>query len=285
MASIDGVLSGLAEARIPVTDRGLLFGDHVFEVARVIDGRVVDGAAHLERLAASARLCRLPPLPSALAAWIGATVAAAAAPSGSLRVMWTRGDGVGLTLDGAARGRCVVTVEPWTPPARTAIRLATVAVDATGRTGALVPAAAKSGSYLASVLALAAAHAADADDALLVDPAGRALETAAASLAIVAGGAVWFARGASLPGVTAARVKRLLAATGVAVADAALTVAQVQAADEVFVTSSRRGVVAVAAVDGVARAPGPTTRRAQEIYDGWVSCGEADPISPPTFAL
>ena len=54
MASIDGVVTALAAAAIPVTDRGLLFGDHVFEIARVVDDRIIDGDAHLARLVAGA---------------------------------------------------------------------------------------------------------------------------------------------------------------------------------------------------------------------------------------
>ena len=60
MASIDGVVTALAAAAIPVTDRGLLFGDHVFEIARVVDDRIIDGDAHLARLVAGAARCGLP---------------------------------------------------------------------------------------------------------------------------------------------------------------------------------------------------------------------------------
>ncbi|KAB2884067.1 MAG: D-amino acid aminotransferase, partial [Kofleriaceae bacterium] len=39
----------LDEARVPITDRGFLWGDHVFEVVRVEGGRLCDGEAHLAR--------------------------------------------------------------------------------------------------------------------------------------------------------------------------------------------------------------------------------------------
>ncbi|AQS89475.1 branched-chain amino acid aminotransferase [Neoasaia chiangmaiensis NBRC 101099] len=45
----------LADATIPVMDRGFLFGDGVYEVTAVIEGRLVDDAAHLARLDRSLR--------------------------------------------------------------------------------------------------------------------------------------------------------------------------------------------------------------------------------------
>jgi branched-chain amino acid aminotransferase len=39
LANLDGEVLPVAEARIPVTDEGLLRGDGVFEVLRVYEGR------------------------------------------------------------------------------------------------------------------------------------------------------------------------------------------------------------------------------------------------------
>lgn len=277
VASIDGVLAPLAAAAVPLSDRGLLFGDHVFEVARVWRGVVIDGARHLARLARSAEACRLPPPPPPLPAWIAAAVAAADEVDATLRVMWTAGDGAGLARGPAPRGRAIAIVEPWAPPATApTVRLATLAIDRSGRGGALVPAVAKAGNYLTSVLALDAARAAGADDALLIDPDGRVLETATASVAIVAGGGVVVADGACLPGVTMARVAELAAGLGLAVTTAAIDRASLAQADEVFVTSSRRGVAAVVQIDDRAYAAAPRTRQIAAAYDAWI-VGGANP--------
>ncbi len=270
VASIDGVIAPLAEARVPVTDRGLLFGDHVFEIARAIDARVIDGDAHLARLAASARAIGVAPPPiDPLAAWIAAAIAAAGEADAAIRVIWSRGDGTALRPSPTAAPRAIILVEPCHPGPAT-IRLASIAVDRSGRTGALVPATAKTGSYLASILALARAAELGADDALLIDPDGRALETATASLFAVVADRVIAADGAALPGVTAARVVALLAARGVDVVAGAVTAAALTAADELFVTSSRRGITPVVAVDGRALAVGPTTRAAIDAYQRWL---------------
>ncbi len=54
---IDGkvVEGGSSEARIPVTDHGLLYGDGVFEGLRIYGGRVFRMPDHLERIGTAAR--------------------------------------------------------------------------------------------------------------------------------------------------------------------------------------------------------------------------------------
>lgn len=269
IAAVDGVITPLADARVPVADRGLLFGDHVFEIARVLRGRVVDGAAHLDRLVAGACAIGLaPPAIDRLAAQIAAAIAAAQEDDAVIRIVWSAGDGTALRRAAAAAPRAIVVIEPW-EPGPDAIRLASIAVDRAGRTGALVPAAAKT-AYLASVLALARAAALGADDALLVDPDGHVLETATATVFVVAAGRVITPNGPCLSGITAARVATLFAEDGVELEAAAITAAALDRADEVFVTSSRRGVTPVVAVDDRAYAVGPTTRRARDRYQRWL---------------
>lgn len=50
IAYLNGSYLPLADARISVLDRGFLFADGIYEVAAVIDGKLVDSAAHLARL-------------------------------------------------------------------------------------------------------------------------------------------------------------------------------------------------------------------------------------------
>src|SRR5260221_11930982 len=60
LASLDGTVLPVAEARIPVTDEGLLRGDGVFEVMRLYGGRPYAFAEHLGRMERSAANLRLP---------------------------------------------------------------------------------------------------------------------------------------------------------------------------------------------------------------------------------
>ena len=56
---IDGNIVDGDEARVPVTDHGLLYGDGLFEGIRIYAGRVFRLELHLARLAAGARALSL----------------------------------------------------------------------------------------------------------------------------------------------------------------------------------------------------------------------------------
>jgi len=47
---VNGEYLAESQARISVFDRGFLFGDAIYEVSAVLEGRLVDNAAHLARL-------------------------------------------------------------------------------------------------------------------------------------------------------------------------------------------------------------------------------------------
>ncbi|MEK7245422.1 MAG: aminotransferase class IV, partial [Pseudomonadota bacterium] len=47
---LNGDFLPFEQAKIPIMDRGFLFGDGIYEVTAVLDGRLVDNPAHLERL-------------------------------------------------------------------------------------------------------------------------------------------------------------------------------------------------------------------------------------------
>jgi len=92
---IEGRVVDGSEARIPVTDHGLLYGDGVFEGIRLAGGRVFRLDSHLERLRQSARAIGLE-LPGGVAAIRKIVIETARAfgqPDGYVRLLVTRGDG------------------------------------------------------------------------------------------------------------------------------------------------------------------------------------------------
>ena len=77
-----------------------------------------------------------------------------------------------------------------------------------------------------------------------------------------------------LPGVTRDRVLALARGDRVTVRERVITVAQLAAADEVFVTASTVEVLPVTRLDGRRVGdgrPGPLTRRLQGLYTAWVA--------------
>src|ERR1700749_1242961 len=53
IAYVNGSFVPLSEAKVSVLDRGFLVADGIYEVAAVLDGKLIDSAAHLARPARS----------------------------------------------------------------------------------------------------------------------------------------------------------------------------------------------------------------------------------------
>ena len=117
--------------------------------------------------------------------------------------------------------------------------------------GIRVSGALKAMTFLQSHLAQRAAAAAGADDAIFVDDEGRMFEGATSNIFLARGGGLVTtpAEGAILPGVLRAALERVAEASGIPVVEAYGRVADLRADDAMFLTSSVRGIVAVAAVD------------------------------------
>ncbi|MBX3160036.1 MAG: aminotransferase class IV [Deltaproteobacteria bacterium] len=269
--SIDGALVAPDAARISVFDRGLLYGDGCFEVLRTWDGVARDLDAHLDRLYDTARYLSLRTierkhLVEAVYRTIAATHADQPGPRGDqrIRIVLTRGPGaVTARLGELGPGRSIVVVEPL-PPQPGEITLATVdfPVPRRGARGH------KTLSYVEHLLARELARVAGADEAVRLDGAGHVIEGATCNLFAVLRGAVAtppIERGA-LPGIVRARVLQLCAAEGILASVRDLAPRDLRSADELFVTSSLRGVVPVTVLDGVLCKTGPVTPRLAHAY-------------------
>src|SRR5688500_11356157 len=164
LACLDGAVCDAAEARLPVTDEGLLRGDGVFEVMRLYDGRPFALDEHLTRMEGSAQRLRLPLDAAVLRADLEALLAAARPGDARVRILVTRG------------GHRVLLVEEHTEPAPS-IGLAVVEFAPTRLLDQV-----KSLSYGANMLATRLAKERGFDEALLVTPHGRVLEAPTSSL-------------------------------------------------------------------------------------------------------
>jgi branched-chain amino acid aminotransferase len=273
LASIDGEPRPIAAARVPVVDRGFLFGDAVFEALRTFGGEPDALDAHVARLFRSCEIVGIVPgfSPALLAQEVRHAVAAVPGSERYVRVMITRGDTPeGLAPHGAQRPRRVVLVRPLREPPASLYEQGVRVTSALAPPSAL-SAGAKPSAYLANLLALAAAERAGADDALLLGSAGELLEGATSSVFVARGGELLtppLALGI-LPGITRERVWRAAERLGLCVRERLLTIHDAYRAEELFLTSSVRQVVGVVTVDRVrigSGAPGPLTLRVAAAY-------------------
>src|SRR5215207_5654795 len=244
LASVNGAVSPVEEALIPVSDEGLLRGDGGFEVLRVYGGRPFALDDHLARLAQTCAGLRLEVDLDAMRA---EALSVVREPESLLRLVVTRG------------GRRIAIGEPL--PSRPPVaRVATVTYAPTRVLNGL-----KTLSYAANMLAGRVAREQGADEALLVTPHGRVLEGPTWTFFWVAAGRLHtppLSEGI-LESITRARLLEELD-----VAEAPCTLDDVRAAHEAFIASSVREVMPIAAIDAIAlpRAPGPLTAAAHEAF-------------------
>ena len=158
IASVNGVVSDPADARIPVTDEGLLRGDGVFEVMRIYGGRPFAMDEHLQRMSHSAGNLRLEIDLGAVQADIEAVLAQAGPVDAAIRALVTRGG-----------NRVVLLEELKELPETLALALVTYAPTR-------ILDGVKSLSYASNMLAGRLAREQGCDEALLVTPHGRVLE-------------------------------------------------------------------------------------------------------------
>jgi branched-chain amino acid aminotransferase len=289
VVNLDGTLVRPSEARVSVFDRGFLYGDSVYEVIRTYGERPFELGAHLARLRHSAERIGLAPKWDAAraAAEIGRTLDASrggdapdpgAAPwnvgERYVRLVMTRGAGeIGLDPALAVDPVALVIVQPLHgPPARAyADGVAAAFVGVRRASPAAIDPTAKTGAHLPNVLAVREAREQGAHEALLLDERGAVTEGSSSNVFAVRGGRVTTPPLAAgiLEGVTRGVVLRLAREVGVAADEAPLRPEDLEAADEVFITSTAREILPVTRLGtgtvGAGR-PGPVTRRLHDAF-------------------
>jgi branched-chain amino acid aminotransferase len=185
VVSKDGVLLRPEDAVVSVYDRGFLYGDSVFETIRTYGGRPFALEEHLGRLTRSAeRVGIVPPVDEAtFAREIALALAAVENAESTVRVMLTRGTGpLGLDPNLALTPLRVMLIEPLVPlPAALYREGVAVITHRTERAADDAPGA-KVGNYLGGLLALRAAKAVGAHEAILLDARGGVIEGTTSNL-------------------------------------------------------------------------------------------------------
>lgn len=283
VAHVDGVwFDDARDATIGVLDHGLLYGDGVFEGIRFYGPEPFALDAHLRRLRASARALVLdvPWSDEELGALCRETARRTGLQDGYIRLVVTRGMGaLGVSPASCERPSLILIGAPLALYPAQALEQGVDVVTSSLRRAAsdALPPQVKSLNYLTNVLASIEARRQGAHEALLLDAEGRVAECTADNLFVVHDGVARTppATDGALRGITRDHVVGLLDAAGVPVIEASLVLADVWTADEAFMTGTGAEVVAIRSVDGrpFPAAPGPLTRRAQELFAASVRGG------------
>jgi D-alanine transaminase len=260
------------EAVVDPNDRGYYFGDGVYEVFRIYEGKLFEKEAHLARLVRSAAEVRIPlPYPAErIASLLEKLLAADPVKEGNLYMQITRGISPRAHAFPPAGTTSVLTGyinEALRPVEKLAqgIRLALLPDIRWLRCDI------KTLNLLANVLAKQEAVEKGADEAVL-HRNGTVTECSSSNVMIVKNGTVIThpANNLILHGVTRAVVLRLAEQSVIPYKEEPFTVEELLDADEVFITSTTMEAMPVIKVDETiigAGTPGPVTRMLQQAFE------------------
>ena len=274
MVFLNGEFLPIEEAKVPVLDRGFIFGDGVYEVVPVYSRHPFRLQEHLERFRRSHQAIRIPN-PLSDAEWtrlVHDLVARNAGEDQSVYLQVTRGV---AKRDHAFPKDTKPTVfamsSPLVTPAREVVDSGVHAITTIDYRW--LKCDVKSTSLLGNCLLRQVAADAGALEVVMFRD-GFLTEGSSSNVFVVKNGVILAPpkNNLVLPGITYDVVLELAKANGLAHEVRPVTEAEVREADEIWVTSSTKEVLAVTRLDGKrvgSGVPGPVFKRVYRLYQSY----------------
>jgi branched-chain amino acid aminotransferase len=285
---LNGQFMPEVQAVVPVSDRGFLLGDGLFETVRVANGKPFRIAQHLDRLARGAGFfkIKMPFSSEQLQEFAARLITQNQMPEAVLRLTLTRGSGGrGYAPNTNAKPTVVMTLHPApgapaSGPASSGLSSPLAGPEAGAPLGwnlitssFRIPAgdplaAFKTTSKILHVMARAEAVERGADEALLLNTNGKVAETAGGNIFWVSDGNICTvpAGHGILPGVTRAVVLEICRTLGLPVSECVIKPEDLKNSKGVFITQSVLGIVPVTVFDGKQIAPSPLVDQIVRAY-------------------
>ncbi len=269
---VNGAFVAEADAKISVFDRGFLFADAVYEVSTVLDGKLVDNLAHMERLKRSlGELKMRSPVPvDEIPALMEELVRRNDVNEGMVYLQVSRGAADrDFIFPAEEKPSLVMFTQSMTvtvtPKSERGINVASMPDQRWARRDI------KTTQLLGQSIAKQEASLQGADDAWMVED-GFVTEGSSNNAFIITADGVIITRQLSnsiLHGITRRVVLEIAEAEGLTVEQRPFTIAEAQSAAEAFSTSASSFVMPVVSIDGKTISqgvPGPITRKLRERY-------------------
>ncbi len=278
--SINGETYTSADAKISATDRGFLFGDSIFEVFVAFGRTILDAKAHFDRLRQSAEMCEIDITWSdeQLSFEIDHLLSLTNYPKAYIRLVITRGDGIGLSIPKDASPSRMIYCLPAKIQSQDmyakGLKLKKNQMPYTKR-----GATAKTSNYQQSIIAVKKAQKSTFDDVLWVNSEGEFTEASSANIFLLSriGDQVEIAtppaQSGLLVGITRSRIIELLSRAKIPVTERVIHVEELARFDEGFVCSTVRGLVPIAQIDHHrmhTTRPNAVFHHITRLYDTWV---------------
>jgi branched-chain amino acid aminotransferase len=251
--NLNGRIVPEADARLPLNDSAVLYGDSLFETLKASAGQLQFPCEHLDRLELSARLlafpCDRPQIERALCD----TVSSLSVPLARLRLTITRGSLPGLDLPDRQPGTFFIVARPYQPPSAEERQRGADCLFAPNRR--INPLShlpqMKRGNYADCLYAADFARRRGAREALFVSTDGLLLEGATSNVFLLIQGQLVTPPAGELvlPGIMRRQVLAAAAHLGIPVAERDTGVGELFQAEEVFLSNSLIGLLPVASIE------------------------------------
>ncbi|MGI6432794.1 MAG: branched-chain-amino-acid transaminase [Sphaerochaetaceae bacterium] len=255
---LEGSYVPLSEAKIPLLDHGLLYGDGVFEGIRAYGSQVFLLDAHLKRFfeGAKALYLQLPNSYEEIKEIVLQTCRRNNIVDGYIRLVCTRGaDGLGLYPKPTAhppRLFCIAGQVALYPPEAYQRGLKVITSSLRRNKATIVNPQIKSLNYVNNILASIEANRYGADEALLLNDEGLVTECTGDNVFFVKKGVVytppiWLG---TLDGITRQSVIALCKELNIELKEEPFTHYNLLNADEAFLTGTAAEIIALTELDG-----------------------------------
>lgn len=278
--SLNGRIVPEAQAVVPVTDRGFLYADGLFETIHAYGRTAFRLHEHLARMATGFRAMAFKPAPSAatLERWITSAIRKADFPEANIRLTVTRGTGPrGPSLKGPYRPTVVIMLTRYhRRPEEHYTKGVSAIIAGFRRQESSVVANLKTTAYIEQIFARREADAAGADEAILLNNAGLLCEGSASNISLVKDGTLCVPdpkMAGALPGTGQSVAIELAQQLRIPVCRTALGPFDLWGCDEAFLSGSLRELTPLVQVDGRTVGggkPGPITLKLIAAYRKFV---------------
>jgi len=283
IANVNGKICAIHNAVISAEDRGVLFGDGVYEVVRSYQGRMWAFDQHFKRFERSLKEIAIHNLDlKVVSSWIIETYQQSAISNATVYFHVTRGDGArSHTWNDDLRPNFFMTVRPFIPRGKgneDGIRVSALPDLRWGRCDI------KSLNLLANVMAKQQARSLGSYEAVLVDKSGAVHEGTSSAVICIRSGVLMTQSESSaiLPSITRQFVLEIAHRLGIPVRAEGFSLTDLCSAQEAFIAGTGDEIMGIVSVDGTPVGTGKVgelTRSIYQEYQGRIKRNE-DNFSP-----
>lgn len=271
------IFTDKSNAKISVLDRGFLYGDSIYEVTDAYEKRLIFMDEHLDRLWESARkiFLKITYTREEIIGEVQKTLKALDVDRAYIRIIITRGEGeITLNPNASSTNNLVIICKELgaNPKEWYEKGVKVVIADTKRNTVESMDPSIKSGNYLNNILAYQEAVEKGVFDAIMLNHESCVTEGTTSNLWIVKDNTYITPplKAGLLSGITRAKLIELCLKNNMSVVEKNITVDELLASDEVFLTSSTRRIVPVVQVEDKVIGQGKPGHKTIEILEKYL---------------